>query len=52
MKEDINYCSSSFLMFRSIIDENMSFNKNIKVKHYELPNNRTKIHNSEELYDS
>lgn len=52
MKEDINYCTSSFLMFRTIIDEEKTFNKNIKVKHYNMPTKRDRIHSSDELYRS
>ena len=47
---DVNYCCSSFLMYRSIINRNKCFKKDISVKYYTLPTNRTKINDSKDLY--
>ena len=52
MKENKKYCSSSFLMYRTIINDNYTFSNKYKRNTLKLPTKRDKIHNSEELYDS
>lgn len=51
-KIDFSYCASSFLMYRTVIDENKRFYENSKPNIISIPDNRKKINNSEELYKS
>lgn len=51
-KTDFTYCASSFLMYRTVIDENKRFYECIKPNIFSTPSNREKINNSEELYKS
>lgn len=51
-KTDFSYCASSFLMYRTVIDESKRFYENIKPNIVSTPSNREKINNSEELYKS
>lgn len=46
---DKRYCMSSFLMSRSIVDDNKAFSDTIKPKHFSMPGSRTAIINSKEL---
>ena len=52
MEEDRVYCSSSYLMYRTIPDKNKYFSKKFPTNLHEIPGNRTKIHNSQELHDA
>lgn len=51
-KTDFNYCASSFLMYRTIIDESKKFYDNVTPNFVKIPENRESIKNSEELYES
>ena len=52
MEKDIKYCSSSFLMYRQIIDSKKTFSNNLNPHYKSINENREKIHNSIELYNS
>ena len=52
MKEDVKYCSSSFLTYRTIIDRNKCFSKKIPPKFFNNPIERKPINNSKELHDA
>ena len=47
---DKTYCASSFLMYRTIADSDYSFSDDMIPFIADVPQNRTPIHNSEELY--
>ena len=49
MKEDIKYCASSFLMYRTIVNHNKCFSKKIPPYFYNIPTKREPIKNSYEL---
>lgn len=49
MKEDIKYCSSSFLMYRTIVDHNKCFSQKYPPSFFDDSIERTPINNSEEL---
>ena len=49
---DKEYCASSFLMYRTIIDENKRFADTLIPYIKNIEKDRDKIHNSEELYNS
>ena len=49
MKKDINYCSSSFLMYRTIVDHNKCFSKKYPPKFFNNSIKRSPINNSKEL---
>lgn len=49
MTADKTYCASSYLAYRTIIDEEKVFADNAKRTIYSIPENRTKIHSSAEL---
>lgn len=46
---DKDYCMSSWLMYRTIVDNTKCFAKNIKDFHVLPPNDRYEVHNSEDL---
>lgn len=46
---DKKYCASSFLMYRTIVDRNKAFYKDLIPKIYDTPIERVAIHNSIEL---
>lgn len=49
MVEDLNYCSSSFLVYRSIIDETKCFSLRFAPFFAKIDNERIPVHNSDEL---
>lgn len=49
---DREYCMSSFLMFRNVVDREKSFLEHKYPKYYNVPQNRELIHSSEELETS
>ena len=49
MKEDLKYCSSSFLMYRTIVDHNKCFSKKYPPKFFDDSIKRNPISNSKEL---
>ncbi len=49
MKEDIKYCSSSFLMYRTIVDHSKCFSKKYPPKFFDDSIKRSPISNSKEL---
>jgi len=49
MTTDKTYCASSYLTFRTIIDEDKQFADHASRTIYQIPEHRTKIHNSAEL---
>lgn len=49
---DKQYCMSSFLQFRTIIDREKTFSERMVPRYAKISENREKIHNSEELYAS
>lgn len=51
-KVDFEYCASSFLMYRTIIDKSRKFYDNVLPNIVEIPEGREVIKNSEELYKS
>ncbi len=48
--EDRRYCASSYLMYRTIIDDNKTFSNKYSRNTHEIPENRIKIHSSDELH--
>ena len=52
MKTDKVYCSSSFLMYRTIADHIYSFTNDITPRFYTKPDNIEQIHDSYELEES
>lgn len=52
MIEDRKYCSSSYLMYRTIIDENKCFSFKLPVYKSSSPENRISVKNSMDLYES
>lgn len=52
MSEELVYCASSFLMYRTIIDKNKKFANNLEYFKTPVPLERMKINNSEELLKS
>lgn len=49
---DKKYCSSSFLMYRTIADHSRTFAEGITPYFAEIPKNRVPIHTSDELYET
>lgn len=49
---DKKYCSSSFLMYRTIADHDRTFVEGITPNFAEIPKNRVPIHTSDELYEN
>ncbi|MBR5280144.1 MAG: asparagine synthase [Clostridia bacterium] len=49
MTEDVNYCASSFFQFRMIENEDKTFKNGVAPRRFNIPANRTPVHNSEEL---
>lgn len=49
---DIDYCSSSFLMYRTVIDKNKKFSENLNYYTAKIQSDRIKVKNSEDLYNA
>lgn len=52
LAEDLCYCASSYLMYRTVIDGGKTFSNKYPRNTHEAPKNRIKIHNSEELLNA
>ena len=52
MTVDKKYCSSSFLMYRTIVDRNKIFAEGVIPNISEIPQNRIPIHTSNELFET
>ena len=52
MQEDRTYCSSSYLMYRTIIDPKKTFSNKYPRNTHMPPKPRFKVHNSDELHDA
>ncbi len=52
MSADKTYCASSFLMYRTVIDEDKTFYDGVPIEHFHLDFPRTPVSNGRELLDS
>lgn len=52
MTEDRTYCMNSFLMYRTVIDENRCFSKKYPPFYALLPKKEYSVHNGKELYEA
>jgi asparagine synthetase B (glutamine-hydrolysing) len=50
MIEDRDYCMSSFLTYRTVIDQTKCFSLKYPPRYTKIPENRVQVHNSDELY--
>lgn len=51
MDENLKYCMSSFLMYRTVVDRTKTFSDRFPMFHIEYPTDRTRIDSGEELYE-